>query len=477
MLYSGLVRFDEHLNIQPDIAKSWEISEDGITYTFHLRQDVFFHDNELFPGNRKLVSSDVVYSLSRLIDAQTASPGSWIFNDRVNKNTPFAAIDDSTFQIKLLKPFRPMLSILTMQYTFIVPKEVVDHYGKDFRVHPVGTGPFKFKIWQDGNVLVLTKNENYYESGLPLLDGVKVSFIQSKQTEYLNFMKGELDFLSGVDASYINELLTKEGSLKPDHFATIEMYKTSYLNTEYLGFLMDDTNAGIVNNPLKIKEVRQAINYGFDREAVIRYLRNSIGKPATAGFVPYGLPSFDETKVTGYSYNPEKAKQLLSKAGFTQGKGLPEIPMYTSKTYEDIATYIQNQLRGIGIPIKLEIVLPAFQRELMSKSQASFFRGSWIADYPDAESYLAMFYSGHGAPPNYTRFNNAIFDSLYLKALNENIDSIRYDLYRQMDNIIISEAIVVPLFYDEVVRFVRKGVEGLQPNPMNLLDLKRVSKD
>lgn len=480
MLFNGLVQLDNHLNIQPALAKKWSVSSDGLLYTFILRNDVFFHDNELFEGGkgRRVVAADVVYSLSRIIAPAVASPGSWIFNGRVDTAQPFTALDDTTFQLKLLKPFRPLLSILTMQYTFIVPKEAVEHYGKDFRVHPVGTGPFRFKVWRESDVLILTKNENYFEhegeQRLPYVDGVKVSFIQSKQTEYLNFQKGDLDFLSGVDASYINDLLTKEGTLQPAQAEKITLYKTPYLNTEYLGFLMDDSKANFPKNPLKLKAVRQAINYGFDREAVIKYLRNNIGKPANSGFVPSGLPSFDAQKVKGYAYNPEKAKQLLEQAGFPAGKGLPEIPLYTSKTYEDIATYIQKQLNDIGIPVKLEIVLPAFQRELMSKAQAPFFRGSWIADYPDAESYLTMFYGKNGAPPNYTRYRDAAFDALYETALGENNDSARYALYRQMDSVIMENAVVVPLFYDEVVRFTRKGIDGLEPNALNLLDLRRV---
>lgn len=479
-IYNGLVQFDTALQIHPSVAKRWQISDDGLTYTFFLRDDVYFHDHELFENGkgRRLTAEDVAYSLSRIIDPKVASPGAWIFNDKVDKQQPFSAIDDTTFQIRLRKAFRPLLSILTMQYTYIVPKEMVAHYGKDFRVHPVGTGPFKFKIWKEGNVLILVKNENYFEmdgdNQLPYPDGVKVTFVESKQTEYLKFMKGDLDLLSGIDASYINDLLTKDGTLKQTHSDKIKLYKTAYLNSEYLGFLMDDSMTDHPDNPLSILEIRQAINYGFDREQIIKYLRNNIGKPATAGFVPFGLPSFDQTQVKGFHYDPELAKELLIKAGYPNGDGLSEIPLYTNTTYEDIATYIQKQLAEIGINIKLEIVPPAFQRELMSKSKAEFFRGSWIADYPDAESYLAMFYGMHQAPPNYTRFNDVVFDSLYESALNENNDERRYALYQHLDRIIVAQAAVVPLYYDEILRFVRKDIDGLEPNPMNLLDIKRV---
>ena len=161
MIFNGLVQLDKNLNIQPCLAKSWNISDDGLTYTFNLRADVSFHDNELFKNaaDRILVAEDVAYSLNRIIDPKTASPGSWIFNDRVDPDQPFAAINDSTFQIKLLRPFGPLLSILTMQYAFIIPQKVAKHYGKDFRVHPAGTGPFQFKAWQEGDVLVTVKNE------------------------------------------------------------------------------------------------------------------------------------------------------------------------------------------------------------------------------------------------------------------------------------------------------------------------------
>ncbi len=479
-LFNGLVQIDNELNIMPCIAKSWEISDNGLTYTFILRNDVYFHDHELFPDGkgRKVTASDFLYSFKRVIDPQTASPGAWVFNDRINTDTPFVVVDDHTFQINLAAPFRPMLGVLTMQYCSVVPKEVVEYFGKDFRKNPIGTGPFKFNLWEEGIVLTMVKNNNYFEEEngqkLPYVDGIKVSFSENKHTAFLNFMNGDLDFFSGLDPSYKDDVLNKKGNLKDEYKSKINLYKTPYLNTEYLGIMVNEPNANEKNNPLLNKQIRKAINYGFDREEMIEYLRNNVGTPAKAGFIPKGLPSYNADKIKGYEYDPEKSRKLLSDAGYPGGEGLPKIILYTNPSYVDFCTYIQRQLSEVGINIELETIQPGLLRDLMARSEARFFRGSWIADYPDAESYLSMFYSKNPAPPNYMRFNNEAFDRLYERSLNENNDEKRYELYQEMDSLIIEEAPVVPLFYDEVVRFIHKGVEGLDGNPINLLIIKKV---
>ena len=477
-LYNSLVQLDSQLNTKPCIAKSWEISEDGLIYTFHLRNDVRFHNDPCFNQGtgRLLVASDVVYSFSRIINPKTASPGAWIFNKDVDRDTPFTALNDTTFQLKLQRPFGPMLGILSMQYCSVVPHEAVEKYGSEFRAHPVGTGPFMFKRWLEGIAMILVKNPKYFEHDgnlqLPLIDGIKVSFIDSKKTEFLSFKQKQLDFISGIDASYIDEVLDDKGNLKSELRGQFNLAKVPYLNTEYLGFLMKPGNEK--ENPLLNKKIRQAINYGFDRREMIQYLRRGVGRPAESGFTPYGLPSFDAGIVKGYTYSPAKAKELLKQAGYENGEGLPEMKLYTNETYKEFGLYISKQLERIGLNVKVEVSQPGILREWMSQSKVNLFRGSWLADYPDAENYFAFFYSKNGSPPNYTRFNNAQFDNLYEKALAENDDVKRYALYHQMEEIIIEEAPVVPLYYDEVLRFSQKNIDGLQPNALNLLDLKRV---
>lgn len=481
-IFNGLVQLDDTLAIQPCIARSWEISNDGKTYIFHLRNDIQFHKNKCFKNDiRKVTAHDFVYSFSRIIDPEISSPGAWVFNE-IDSIEPFKALDDTTLEVKLKRSFPPFLGLLTMQYCSVVPREALDLYKDDFRRNPVGTGPFYFKYWKEGVKLVLLKNPYYFEGDktgrYPFLDVVSVTFLSDKQTAFLEFVKGNLDFISGLDASYKDELLTRDGKLQSKYESKINLITQSYLNTEYLGFMVDTVKLKS-GNPLRLKKLRQAINYGFDRVKMMRYLRNNIGTPGVFGMIPMGLPGFDSTKIKGYFYDIQKAQKLLTEAGFPNGKGLPEITLSTTSSYLDLCKYIQQQLIEIGIPIKVDVAPPGSLREMMAQCKIPFFRGSWIADYPDAENYLSLFYSKNHSPegPNYTHFTSSEFDKLYEKSMTETVDSLRFKMYQQLDNLIMEQAPVVVLYYDQVLRFTHKNIQGLGSNPMNLLVLKKVKKE
>ncbi len=487
-LFNSIVQLDSHLQIVPCLAKSWTISGDGKAYRFILRDDVYFHNTDFFSfpdGKRKMTASDVVYSFNRIVDKSVASPGAWIFNmveSDENGKYAFHAANDTVLEIYLKENFPPFLGLLCMQYCSVVPYEVVEKYGKDFRKYAVGTGAFQLKTWREGVKMVLLKNPDYFEfdgdNRLPYLDAVSVSFIVDKQSVFMEFVKGNLDFMSGLDASYKDELLTNDGRLNPVYEKRIRMLSMPYLNTEYLGFLMDENQENAKDNPLLIKEVRQAVNYGFDRKKMLRFLRSNIGVAGTSGIIPYGLPPFDSSIIKGYDYNPEKARQLLEKAGFPNGKGLPPVKLSISESYMDIVQYIAHELEQIGIKVEVVKMQPAILRQFIAKSQIPFFRGSWIADYPDAENYLSLFYSKNFCPngPNYTHYKNPAFDKLYEQSQSINNDSLRYVLYQQMDNMMMEDAPVVVLYYDRVLRFIQNNVEGMENNAMNLLTLKRVKK-
>ncbi len=474
-LFNGLVQLDDSLNIRPDIAKNWTVNDSTYTYTFYLRDNVPFHKNKAF-GNeltRNVVASDFVYSFDRLTDEKVASPGSWV----MSAVDYYRAENDTTFVIQLKKPFPAFLGLLSMRYCSVVPKEAVEFYGNEFRRNPVGTGPFQFKLWEENVKLVLRKNPLYFETDakgeqLPYLEAVAITFLPDKQSEFLQFVQGKLDFLSGLDNSYKDEILTTQGELQQSYQDDFYLIKGPFLNTEYLGYFM-----GANSTEIKSPALRKAINYGFDRNKMVTYLRNGVGIPAVHGFIPKGLPGF--TTIEGFTYDPDKAREYLSQYKTETGDDKPQITIGTNSQYLDLCEYIQRELEKIGIKVIVDVMPPSTLRQMKSSGELDIFRASWIADYPDAENYLSLFYSPNFTPngPNYTHFKNEAFDSLYVKALSVSNIEERKLLYTEMDSIIISEAPVVPLFYDMAVRFVNKKVSDLGINPQNFLILKRVKKE
>lgn len=473
-LYNGLVQLDDSLHIKPDIAKSWVISPDGKTYTFTLRKDVYFHKNSVFgtDSTRTVNAQDFEYSLKRLKDEKVASPGGWILQNVDN----YRAVNDSIFEIKLTKTFPAFLGLLSMRYASVVPHEGFELQGYDFRSNPIGTGPFQFKIWEENVKLVLRKNPLYFEHDangvqLPYLEAVAITFLPDKQSGFLQFVQGKLDFVSGLDPSYKDEILTPKGELQPKYKNKVTMITGPYLNTEYMGFRMDGDNTAI-----KDKRLRQALNYGFDRNKMILYLRNNMGTGAVNGIIPEGLGG---SGAQGYKYDLQKAKDLIAAYKKETGDANPKIQMSTTASYLDIAEYLQREWQKASLNVEVDVNPPTTLTQSISTGKAPFFKATWIADYPDAENYLSLFYSKNFTPggPNYTHFSNAEFDRLYEAAFLETDDIKRFELYKKMDALVMEEAPVIPLFYDKAARFTQKNVTGLGINPLNSLILKRVKKD
>lgn len=479
MLFNGLVRIDDDLKIQPDIAKRWSVDSTGTQYRFTLRSDVYFHDSEVFPDHkgRAVAASDVVYSFERILDPATSSPGVWVFN-YVSDNQPFTALNDSVVLIRLKKPFPPFLGLLGMKYCSVIPKEAIVKYGDDFRKNPVGTGPFKFNFWIENTRLVLLKNPHYFRrdpagDALPYLDAVSVSFIPDKGAAFLDLLKGNFDFMSGLHSSYTDELLTPGGELNPMYADQLYLKRNPFLKTDYLGFFVGRSGED-EKDPWMDVNLRKAVNYAIDREAMVRYLRNNVYTPGTGGFIPKGMPGFDPD--AGYHFRPDSVRVLLKRAGFPDGKGLPALELSTTSDYVDICEFVQHELSTFGIPVKVNVLPASVHRELAARGKLTFFRKSWLADYPDDENFMALFYSKNAAPngPNYTHFSNATCDSLYLAALRTVDAERRVELYARMDSVMMANAPIVPLYYDVVMQFVNRKVSGLGNNPMNMLDLTHV---
>ena len=469
-LFNGLLQLDDNLNIIPAIAKNYTISSDAKTYTFVIKKGILFHNDPVFKSEqREVIAQDFVYSFNRIINPNTASDGAWIFNEIIDQQEPFYAPNDSTFEIHLKKPFTPLLSMLTMAYCYVVPMEAVEYYGKGFGKKPIGTGPFQFANWAEGIKLNLVKNKHYFESTLthpiPKINAVSIYFVQSKQTELLEFTQGKLDLFTGLESSFKDEILTAEGTLMPKYTANFALKKSPFLNTEYLAFNLEDSTS-----PVQDVNLRKAINHCINRTKMIRYLRNGIGKPANGGFCPIGLPSFRPLK--NQQYDVDLAQQYLVKSAIKQTKPLL---LTTTADYLDLCILVQKNCADIGIDIKIDVVPSSLLKQQKSSGDLTFFRSSWIADYPDGENYMACFYSSNTAPngPNYTRYNNLDFDTKYLQLLSETYPTKRQDLFAELQYKLEIDQPYALLFYDESIWIRTKKVQNVKINAMNHLDLRQ----
>lgn len=471
LMYNGLVKLSDKLEIVPDLAKSWTISADGIEYTFVLRRDVYFHKNPVFgkDSTRLVNAADFEYSFQRITDPKVGGAASWVLNNVES----FKAVNDSVFQIRLKEAFPPFLGLVSMKYCSVVPKEMFANGQEEFRKHPVGTGPFQFKLWEDNIKLVLRKNPLYFEkdekgNSLPYLEAVAMTFLPEKHSEFLELIQGNVDMMADLDPSYKNEILTPGGELNPKYSNILDLHKYDYLSTVYLCFYLD-------GNEMIDERLRKAINYGIDKQKMVKYMMNGAANVADGGFIPKGLPGFNPE--AAYHYEPQKARELI--AAYRKERGaLPEIKLTTVQEYADICEYIQAQLAKIGLTIAINVVPGPTMRDGKATGKFSFFRANWGADYPDAENFLSLYYSKNFAPegPNYSHYKQDEFDKLYLQAFKITDETERAKIYAEMDKLMMEQAPVVPLFYDQTSIFLRKNVKNFNMSPVKLLDLTRVYK-
>lgn len=496
-IFNGLFDLDENLHPHPALAETWTISPDEQTYTFKIRKGVKFHDNPCFAGGigRELKAKDFVYSFKRILDPKTASTGAWIFRscvmlkpDGYAADSAFIALDDYTLQVRLARKFPPFMELLTMPYAFVVPEEAVEKYGKEFRKNPVGTGAFMLtspEQWQEGQSLTLIKNTNYWKrdfngNRLPYLDVVQLQFIEDANQAFREFEAGKLDFITGLPEN-AKDLLDNTGKIKESYRKQYNIEKIPYMDTEYVGFQLSPENYGKdTAHPFLNLKFRQALSYAIDREALVLSLRNGIGIPGISGVTPAAIPSFDSTRVKGYSYDQRKALELLKEAGFAGGTNVPEIVLSTYSSDKPIAEFLQKQWEAIGLKVKIQQNQFVTHKDLVDNGKVNLFRGSWLGDYPDAENYFAMFYSKNLSPagPNKTHYINKEFDKLYDEAQekddHEENHFLLYEFYHKMDQMIMDSAPVIVLYYDEILRVYNKNIIGLKTNNTNLLILETV---
>jgi peptide/nickel transport system substrate-binding protein len=501
-IYELLLDLDHTtLQIVPELATRWEVSPDGLTYTFNLRDSVYFHDDICFPQGegRKFTADDVKFSFERACNPKTQTKGFWVFKDKVvganeyfeaqqsaepkvNDVRGFEVLDERRFRIRLTKPYAPFLMQLTSAFCYIVPPEAVKYYNQNFRMHPVGTGAFQFQEFRDGQLL-LKRNPKYwqkdeYENRLPFLDNVKMLFIRDLSTQMMTLKQGGLSESFRIESAMRSEWLTEQNALAEKYDSDFVLHRTPSLSTQFYGM-----NCKI--KPFSDKRVRLALNYAIDREKIERYVLKGEGVAATKGIVPPLTPNYDTSKVKGYKLDVQKAQQLLSEAGYPNGKGFPEITLQLNagggrnlKMAEAIQEMLQQNL---NIKVTLMQVEWSMHLESMETGKAAFYRLGWVADYPDAENFLNQYY-GKLVPakleersyPNIARYQNSKFDELYEKSLAITNDAQRNAVYVQAEQIAFDEAPLLLTIYDIDERIVRKEVRDYPVNAMDRRDFKAI---
>lgn len=423
--FNGLVRLGDDLNIVPDIASEWSISDDALTYRFVLRRGV------TFSNGREVKASDFKYSFERVLSPETKSPRTWLFDyvlgagefmeGEAEEVEGIRALDDYTLEIRLREPFSPFLGLLTMTNAYVVPAEEVRRLGPDFSSHPVGTGPYVMESWFPGSEMVLEARADYFE-GSPQVKGIVYRVIPEDLTAVAEFELGNLDAI-GIPASVFSRY--RESPRWKDYIISAEG-----LNIYYLGL---NCSRPPFDNP----ELRRAVNLAIDREKILRTFYEGRGRLAT-GPVPDILRRWSAPKP--YAYDPDRARAIIEKEGAI---GL-KVKFLTSSDIAniDIAEVIQAYLRDAGLDVRLQSLEWSAYKEAVAKGETDMFWLSWWADYPDPENFLfPLFHSAnHGPGGNRAFYTRSEVDALIEAGQRATTAKLRDEHYGRAERTIVGDA-------------------------------------
>ncbi len=504
-VYEGLFKFDDKtLNVVSNLATDYEMDETGTVYTFHIKDNVYFHDDECFEGGkgRKLTAEDIAYCFTRLCTAHSNNQSfSSIFkgvllgaddyyNKSKNGNIPeggvegIKVIDDKTLQLTLIEPNSLLTVHLARPACFIYPKEAEEKYGQEMRVKAVGTGPFYISNVDEEVAIILKKNQNYHSSDeagnkLPYLDAVSIQFIKDKKSELFEFKKGNLDMLYRLPTEFIIEILEESEPGSNGEYSQFELQRSPEMATQFISF---NNQTGIFKN----KNIRKAFSFAIDRSKILDFVLNGEGfAPGNNGITPPVLVNYDINDVNGYHLNVDSARYYLEKAGYPNGKNFPEITFYYNAEGDRntlVATEIQKQVKDhLNIEMNLELMPFAQLVDKAIKGEYELMRAAWLADYPSAENFLWVFLgkdvpgtSGQASYPNITRYKSTNFDKLYEQALYARSLEEANTYFMEAENTLMNDAPFLVLWYDEGYRLLQSYVKNFPNNPMQYRDLGHV---
>ncbi len=451
LLFDGLVDLEpETLEVLPAVAKSWDISGDRLTYAFHLRKGVKFHNG------REVKADDFRYTFERTMNPETASERTWVLefikgadefhSGKAKKIEGVEVVDDYTLRLTLKHPYPLFLELITMDAANVVPREVTEKWGDDFVDHLVGCGPYKFVRWKRYAVVELEAFDNYY-LGRPKIDRLEFKVIPYTDIGLLKYEEGELDILDQLPTGRVREVQSKY----PEEYKVWPILGTYYL---------------AINNdkpPFKGNlKVRQALNYAVNKKGICEAIFEGVPVPAQ-GILPPGIPGYNPN-LKGYPYNPQLAKKLLAEAGYPGGEGLDVIDLWYNidKGHERVCTQVQNDLKEIGIKVKLVNHDWGAHLEACKKGEPTLMRSGWIADMPDPENYLyVLLHSEKIGTDNYGRYSNPDFDKLVEKARFTADPQERIALYQKAEKMAVDDAVWLFLYYYRDVMMCKPYVKGV----------------
>lgn len=495
-LYESLLRLDpESMKVVPAIAESFEVSQDAKVYTFKIRKGVRFHADDCLSENREVNAKDVKLSLELACSGLKSNKVSYLLVNRIkgaaefNKNSKnslpksgvsgIKVLDDYTVQITLENSFTGFEKILTHTSLGILPQEAWDKYGEGMDKHPVGTGPFSLESFSSDKI-VLTRNNNYWRKDefgnqLPFLSKVIMTYTEEKRSEIMAFRKSEIDLVLEIPVEEIEHILGTLQEAQDGKNVKHKVESSSSMSMNYIAMAINSKEFGDVR-------VRRAFNMAINRDDLIETSLEGEGWPANNGFVPKML-DYPNDRVRGHAFNLEKAQALMAEAGYPNGKGFPEQMFYVNAVdgspAHRMCKAIAEQLKtNLGVTLKIKLCTIEEREAAINSGKTKIWRAGWIADYPDPENFLAMFYGGNisdqGSMMNNFKYQSDAYDKLFERALLESDPKKRAELFLQCDQMVIDEAAVMPVLTDDHIVMVNARVRDFKTNSMESLNLTEI---
>ncbi|NUL81263.1 MAG: peptide ABC transporter substrate-binding protein [Armatimonadetes bacterium] len=460
-VFEGLVRWEVGSELMPNIAESWEISEDGRTYTFKLKQGVKFHNG------RELKAEDFVYSVDRCLDPDTLSPtaGTYLndlvgakerMNGQADTTRGIRAIDDYTLEIEIDAPKAYFLAKLTYPTWYALCKEEVEKGGgKITAENMVGTGPFKLKEYRKNSKVILAANEDYHD-GRPTLDGIERPIVLDATIRHQMFERGEVDLVD-----------VQKGDLQADQRDPVLSKQLQFFDRAAVFYFALNQQA---YEPFKDKRVRQALALAFDRKEAARVALLDVNKPAN-GILPPGIPGYDPD-FPGWPYDPERARKLLADAGYPNGQGLPKLTLTFREKTPDLRKVSEVAAdmwkKNLNISVQLQEMEWGAFLEARNKGTMAFYHLRWSADYIDPQNFLSLMLHTD-TPENTLGYSNPEFDRICDMADKERDHDKRMSMYRQAERIAIDDAPWITTYYQRDIELIKPYVQGIRDSLMGHL--------